>query len=176
MVDEPLIIPPKDEDSPVTTLHHRHNTEAACLACVISELRQENERLKAENKALRRTEKGEVWYWQGDEDDHLESLSCPVLIDAGDLRGLLSNARQAWPTREICSECGRVSAVGFHVPDVIWRAAIPEDRRRDTFCIGCFALYADRKFVPWDKDIKFFPVSRRTHRQFFEAGEPKENP
>jgi hypothetical protein len=30
-----------------------------------------------------------VWFWQGDNQDHLESLSCPVVIPAGELRELL---------------------------------------------------------------------------------------
>jgi hypothetical protein len=31
-------------------------------------------------------QKGEYWCWQGDGEDHLESLTCPVLIQAGTLR------------------------------------------------------------------------------------------
>jgi len=49
-------------------------------------------KLKAEVEALHRERVGEVWYWQCDGEDHLESLSCPVLIDAEDLRTLLSLA------------------------------------------------------------------------------------
>jgi len=29
---------------------------------------------------------GEVWYWQGDGEDHLESLTCPVIISAEAMR------------------------------------------------------------------------------------------
>ena len=36
-----------------------------------------------------------VWLWQGDEEDHLESLSCPILIDAQDLRDLLGEVKKA---------------------------------------------------------------------------------
>ena len=32
----------------------------------------------------------EMWYWQGDGEDHLESLTCPVLIEAADLRAILA--------------------------------------------------------------------------------------
>ena len=49
-------------------------------------------RLKAEVEALHRERQGEVWYWQGDGEDKLESLSCPVLIEAQDLRELLKKA------------------------------------------------------------------------------------
>jgi len=30
----------------------------------------------------------DYWIWQGDGEDHLESLTCPVLIEAQDLRDL----------------------------------------------------------------------------------------
>jgi len=35
-------------------------------------------------------EDGEYWMWQGDGEDRLESLSCPVLIEAQDLRNLIA--------------------------------------------------------------------------------------
>lgn len=34
----------------------------------------------------------EVWYWDNKEENHLESLSCPVVISAYDLRQLLKQA------------------------------------------------------------------------------------
>lgn len=45
--------------------------------------------LENEIEALHRERIGEVWYWQGDNEDHLESLTCPVLIEAEELRTLL---------------------------------------------------------------------------------------
>ena len=36
------------------------------------------------------------WMWQNDEEDHLESLSCPILIEADELRGLLAEERKKW--------------------------------------------------------------------------------
>lgn len=48
--------------------------------------------LEAERGRLRLSiaeRKGEVWYWQGDSEDHLESLTCPVVISADKLRGIL---------------------------------------------------------------------------------------
>jgi hypothetical protein len=33
---------------------------------------------------------GAVWFWAGDETDNLETLACPVVINAGDLRALLA--------------------------------------------------------------------------------------
>ena len=35
----------------------------------------------------------ETWYWMGDGEDHLESLECPVIINADDLRDLIAEAR-----------------------------------------------------------------------------------
>lgn len=35
-------------------------------------------------------ENRDVWFWQGDGEDHLESLVCPVVIEANALRNLLS--------------------------------------------------------------------------------------
>ncbi len=39
---------------------------------------------------LLRERDGEAWYWQGDGEDHLESLICPILIEAQDLRDLVA--------------------------------------------------------------------------------------
>lgn len=36
---------------------------------------------------------GQVWFWAGDETDNLETLACPVVINAGDLRELLRQAK-----------------------------------------------------------------------------------
>jgi len=71
----------------------------------------------------------------------------------------------AGPVREICSECGRVSPVGFHVPDHVWEEVMPDDRQHDIMCIMCFARRADRQFVKWDEQIELFPVSKKTHRE-----------
>jgi hypothetical protein len=50
----------------------------------------EVERLRADNKLHRQRAEGEYWVWQGDGTDHPESLTCPVLIHAQDLRELLN--------------------------------------------------------------------------------------
>ena len=42
--------------------------------------------LKNEVEALHRERKGEVWYWMGDGNDHIESLSCPILIEPEDFK------------------------------------------------------------------------------------------
>jgi hypothetical protein len=50
----------------------------------------ELDKTRAEAHALHRERIGEVWYWQNDEYDHLDSLTCPVLIEANDLRELVA--------------------------------------------------------------------------------------
>lgn len=51
----------------------------------IAALAAENERLKVANKIHRQRCDDEYWAWQGDGQDFLESLVCPVLIQAKDL-------------------------------------------------------------------------------------------
>lgn len=48
--------------------------------------------LKAEQRLIARTERGEVWFWQGDGFDFPESIGCPVVIDEHLLRRLISSA------------------------------------------------------------------------------------
>lgn len=36
--------------------------------------------------------RGDYWCWQGDGEDHLESLVCPVIIHPQDLLGIINNA------------------------------------------------------------------------------------
>lgn len=50
--------------------------------------------LMRELAALHRERNGEVWYWQKD-DNHLESLTCPILIDADDMRILINDLAQS---------------------------------------------------------------------------------
>lgn len=66
-------------------------------------------------------------------------------------------------TRERCGICNKVSPIGFKVPDEIWEIAIPDYYRSSVMCINCFISFADERLIEWDKDIKFYPVSLRTH-------------
>ena len=52
------------------------------------ELRQEAMRIDAEIRLLRNGARGNWWAWQGS-GDNLESLTCPVLIRASDLRAII---------------------------------------------------------------------------------------
>ncbi len=60
-----------------------------------------------------------VWYWQGDEDDQPEILSCPVMMSAETLRELLAKAEPTAPVavpdewRMMCGEW-RDEAVSIH--------------------------------------------------------------
>lgn len=69
------------------------------------------------------------------------------------------------PHREICSLCHEVSRVGFWVPNHIWRAAVHRTQINSIICLRCFTRLADERSVPWDENIKFFPVSWITHSQ-----------
>ena len=46
--------------------------------------------LRYDENIRRFYDEGAVWFWCGDETDNLETLACPVVINAGDLRALLS--------------------------------------------------------------------------------------
>lgn len=67
------------------------------------------------------------------------------------------------PHREICALCHEVSRVGFWVPDKIWKAAVHRHYQNSILCLRCFTRWADEKSVQWDKNIKFYPVSRISH-------------
>ncbi len=60
-------------------------------AKLLAEHEKQITKLRDEITARWRQEKGEVWYWAGDDEDHLESLTCPILISAERLRNLLAD-------------------------------------------------------------------------------------
>ena len=51
---------------------------------------------KLELLAHREKAKGNYWCWQGDGEDHLESLTCPVLVSAAQVRELLAARSKAF--------------------------------------------------------------------------------
>lgn len=67
------------------------------------------------------------------------------------------------PTRERCGLCHAISPVGFWVPDETWAAVVHPSHLHTIHCLRCFTDRADEKLIPWDRDIKFYPVSRATH-------------
>lgn len=72
------------------TAVHKWNNRTASVPehCVLlSEF--EYNRITEENATLLAFTNDEVWHWQDDEHDHPESLSCPVIMSAKQLRDLL---------------------------------------------------------------------------------------
>jgi hypothetical protein len=55
------------------------------IECAAAEI----ERLRAANRLIASTERGNVWHWQGDGHDFPDSLVCPVVIDCEVFRGML---------------------------------------------------------------------------------------
>ena len=73
-------------------------------------------------------------------------------------------------SREICKLCRQVNAVGFRVPDRVWRAIVPARLRRSIVCLPCFVRLGDEKTIAWDHHIEFFPVSLATQLGISGAG------
>ena len=65
--------------------------------------------------------------------------------------------------REICKICYHNTAVGFSVPEDVWRAVVPPRLRDRVLCLACFTRLADEKLVRWEPHIEFYPVSLATH-------------
>lgn len=81
------------------------------------------------------------------------------------------------PMRETCCVCGKISPIGFHVPDEVWTEVVHPSNICGVHCLGCFIARADDKLIDWDQDIKFFPVSMRTHIEgCYEISLPREVP
>ena len=72
-----------------------HQSEAAEIASLQADearIKELEDKLKLTDYD-RRITLHETWYWMGDGEDHLESLECPVIINADDLRDLIAQAR-----------------------------------------------------------------------------------
>ena len=82
---------------------------------------------------------------------------------------------RSFASREACKLCYHVNAVGFRVPDEVWRLIVPEQFQNSIVCLSCFTRLGDEKGVPWDADIAFYPVSLATHMRFIPAT-AKESP
>lgn len=76
----------------------------------------------------------------------------------------LDTSKQNKTTREFCGLCGNIVRVGFHVPNEIWKSVVHRSRVNDIHCLDCFTKRADEKLIDWSSDIKFYPVSFRSHR------------
>lgn len=71
------------------------------------------------------------------------------------------------PHRSICGLCHREYAVNFWVPNEIWEVAVHPGHINSLHCLQCFIERADAQLLPWDKYIKFYPESLRTHLEEF---------
>jgi hypothetical protein len=56
------------------------DAEVLSLRSQLSTLTQERDQWRHRADLLSRERIGEVWVWQGDDEDHPESLACPVLM------------------------------------------------------------------------------------------------
>ena len=109
---------------------------------------QELTRLRAENTSLRHVRDGEVWVWQGDSEDHLDSLTCHVLIAAADLRALLvrSGVEQEpvppTPKRDYMKETTAVAMLRGAVSafDDAAKHGTPDHSYRDAVLLAAFKV------------------------------------
>ena len=67
---------------------------------------------------------GNYWAWQGDEEDHPESLTCPVLIGARPFKDLLDELERL---RKHFKEC--LPAKGHHKVEDLYEAEEAMDRK-----------------------------------------------
>ena len=67
------------------------------------------------------------------------------------------------PTRQVCQMCHEVCRVDFWVPKEMWLMASRKGFENAIVCLFCFTRIADEKMLKWDKEIKFHPVSQKTH-------------
>lgn len=87
--------------------HEAFRLRAETAESAVAALRAEVARLTADlawanerESRLRAERDGNVWLWQGDGDDHPESLTCQVLIRPDDLRALLAARDTATPENQ----------------------------------------------------------------------------
>ena len=100
------------------------------------DIRRENENLHERLNRLIDERDGSVWIWQGDEEDHPESLSCPILISADQMRGIL--AENAKLREEVERERMRLTACGVvAMADTPETAAKARDMHPDFRSASC---------------------------------------
>ncbi len=66
----------KSQLAACTTSHQKRNAELAALEDQLAEARG----------VIRSINHSEYWYWQGDDEDHIESITCPIIITPHKLR------------------------------------------------------------------------------------------
>jgi len=94
------------------------------LDAALADVKKEAAKVQNEVAALRRERDGEVWYWQGDGGDKLESLTCPVLIEAEDLRAILARTARF---KKAIQELEAEQCYGF---PSLWEALSEGDKKQ----------------------------------------------
>ena len=83
-------------DVSLDQLTRENQTLKARLKGIVQHCEQLEQKVAEQTSQLRRLNYGKVdenvWYWMDDDDNHLDSLACPIVIDAASLRRLLSEA------------------------------------------------------------------------------------
>lgn len=65
--------------------------------------------------------------------------------------------------RQMCSICGNVVKIDFRAEPEIWNEVMHISQRNSICCIDCFMRRADEKFISWERGLKLYPTSLRTH-------------
>lgn len=93
-------------------------------------------------------QRGERWYWQGDGQDHLDSMAdlLPIVIRAEQLRALIAKPTHSLPTRPVVpKECAPTDCDA-------WFASLPQGRqwalREDKWTLARAAFDAGRAAAP----------------------------
>lgn len=51
--------------------------------------------------------------------------------------------------RQTCKACGKRDKFDFHVPDDVWRAAVPAHLHNSVVCLACFDAFANERAVAY---------------------------
>jgi hypothetical protein len=56
--------------------------------------------------------------------------------------------------RQTCKVCGRRDKFDYHVPDELWRAAVPSQYGRSVVCLNCFDDFAHDRGVGYGNALE----------------------
>lgn len=57
-------------------------------------------------------------------------------------------------TRQTCKVCGCEDKFDFHVPDDVWKNAVPVQYQNDAVCLSCFDEFARKKQIDYSDALK----------------------
>jgi len=55
--------------------------------------------------------------------------------------------------RQKCRICGCEEKFNFHVPDEIWKKAVPAEHRNQVICLSCFDSFARKENIAYSEEI-----------------------